>query len=87
MEINVHHDKKTVDIWLTRAESADGALREYLKPIYKKYADMEYFVAVFESGTEDLFESTAALLQYNLVIKARNELKLECGASKEIRKK
>lgn len=38
MEINVHHDKKTVDIWLTRAEAADNALRESLKPMYKKYA-------------------------------------------------
>ena len=81
MEINVHHDKKTVDIWLTRAEATDNALRESLNPIYKKYVEMEYFVAVFESGTEDLLEGTAALLQYNLVIKARNELKLECGAS------
>ena len=87
MEINVHHDKKTVDIWLTRAEAADNALRESLKTMYKKYADMEYFVAVFESGTEDLLEGMAALLQYNLVLKARNELKLECGASQEIRKK
>ena len=79
MEINVHHDKKTVDIWLTRAESADGALREYLKPIYKKYAELKYFVAVFESGTEDLLKGTAALLQYNLVLKARKELSLERG--------
>lgn len=81
MEMNVHHDKKTVDIWLTRAEAADDALRESLEPIYKKYADMKYFVAVFESGTQDLFESTAALLQYNLVLKARNELKLERSVS------
>ena len=81
MEINVHHDKKTVDIWLTRAEAADNALRESLKPIYKKYAELKYFVAVFESGTEDLFEGTAALLQYNLELKARNELKLERGVS------
>ena len=79
MEINVHHDKKTVDIWLTRAEAADNALRESLKPMYKKYADMEYFVAVFESGTEDLLEGMAALLQYNLVLKARKELSLGRG--------
>ena len=81
MEINVHHDKKTVDIWLTRTEAADNAWRESLKPIYKKYAELKYFVAVFESGTEDLLKGTAALLQYNLVLKARNELKLERGVS------
>ena len=41
MEMNVHHDKKVVDIWLIRAEADDIALRESLKPIYKKYAEMK----------------------------------------------
>ena len=81
MEMNVHHDKKTVAIWLTRAEAADYALRESLKPIYKKYAEMKYVVAVFESGKEDLIEGAAALLRHNLELKARNELKLERDTS------
>ena len=79
--MNVRHDTKTVDIWLTRAEADDIALRESLKPIYKKYAEMKYFVAVFESGKEDLIEGVAALLRHNLEFKARNELKLERGIS------
>ena len=81
MEMNVYHDTKIVDIWLTRAEADDTALRESLKPIYKKYAGMKYFVAVFESGKEDLIEGAAALLRHNLELKARNELKLERDTS------
>ena len=82
MEMNVHHDKKVVDIWLTRAEADDTALRESLKPIYKKYAEMKYVVAVFESGKENLIEGAVALLRHNLELKARNELKLERGITK-----
>ena len=80
--MNVRHDTKTVDIWLARAEVTDAALNESLKPIYKKYAEMKYFVAVFESGKEDLIEGAAALLRHNLELKARNELKLERGITK-----
>lgn len=67
MEIDVRHDKKRVNIWLTRAESADMELRSSLEPMYKKYKAQKYLVAVFESGTESLEESVRDLLLYNKV--------------------
>lgn len=72
MEINIHDETKTVDIWLTKAESRDEALREKLKPLYKHYKQRKYFVAVFHSGNEDLLENTRYLLQKNLKEMAQN---------------
>ena len=60
LEINVHDDRKIVEIWLSHSEQADAALREQIRPIYQ-----EYNVAVFQSGTEDLYEQTHQLLLYN----------------------
>ncbi len=65
MEINVRDDKKIVDIWLTNAEKNDPVLREGLNDIYKKYKEMKYLVAVFESGEKDLYQGTLDLLAYN----------------------
>ena len=65
MEMNVRDDKKIVDIWLTNAEKNDPALREGLNDIYKKYKEMKYLVAVFESGEKDLYQGTLDLLAYN----------------------
>ena len=56
MEINVHDDRKIVEIWLSHSEQADAALREQLRPIYQEYNGKKYTVAVFQSGTEDLYE-------------------------------
>lgn len=65
MEITVHDDRKIVEIWLTNAEKADKALRKSLEPLYEKYHRQKYQVAVFESGSGDLYQSTLALLRYN----------------------
>ena len=54
LEINVHDDRKIVEIWLSHSEQADAALREQLRPIYQEYNGKKYTVAVFRSGTEDL---------------------------------
>ena len=74
MEMNVHHDKRTIDIWQTRSEAADDTFKESLKPIYKKYAEMNYFVSVFESGGGNLEDGMIALLTYNIELKARREV-------------
>ena len=37
MEIDVKHENKRVNIWLTRAESGDAELRKSLEPLYKKW--------------------------------------------------
>lgn len=65
MEINVRDDIKVVDIWLTQEEKQDTALREQLKPLCQEYKAKKYLVAVFESGSRDLWEETSALLRYN----------------------
>ncbi|MDR3277386.1 MAG: hypothetical protein LBT12_01325 [Oscillospiraceae bacterium] len=65
MEIVVNDSGKRVEVWLTRDEKADAALRESLKPIYTKYKNMKYLVAVFESGDQDLFANTRDLLLAN----------------------
>ena len=48
-----------------KSEQADAALREQLRPIYQEYNGKKYTVAVFQSGTEDLYEQTHQLLLYN----------------------
>lgn len=65
MEINIHDDKKMVEVWLTRAEKQDEALQQELKPLYAQYKKKKYMVAVFESGEQDLYQNTLALLSYN----------------------
>ena len=75
MQIDVHDDARQVCIWLTRAESQDPAVRESLKPVIAKYYGQKYLVGVYESGTEDLFENTLALLKYNRKKTAEREVK------------
>ena len=65
MEINIHDDKKMVEVWLTHAEKQDEALQQELKPLYVQYKKKKYMVAVFESGEQDLYQNTLALLSYN----------------------
>lgn len=77
MEINVHDDRKIVEIWLTNAEKRDTDLRERLKPLYREYKEKKYLVAVFESGDGDLYENTSALLLSNRRKLAEKEVREE----------
>jgi len=65
MEICVKDSLKIVEIWLTNAESNNTVLHQSLQPLYEKYKQKRYKVAVFESGHSDLFDSTAGLLLHN----------------------
>ena len=65
MEINIHDDKKMVEVWLTRAEKQDKVLQLELKSLYAQFKKKKYMVAVFESGEQDLYQNTLALLSYN----------------------
>ena len=65
MEFHVRDDKKIVEIWLTNAEKNDPVLREKLKDVYAEYKAKKYLVAVFESGSADLYQCTRDLLIYN----------------------
>lgn len=82
MEINVKEDPHIVEIWLTRAEKQNPALRSDLHPIYKRFKEKEYLVAVYESGEKDLYEGTLDLLIYN---KRRcTELSLKNGIQPQV---
>lgn len=74
IEINIHHDKKTVDIWLTQSEAKDENVRTSLEPYYQQFSKKKYFVSVFESGARDLFSDTVLLLRHNLELQAKKEL-------------
>ena len=65
MEIERNEEKKIISVWLTKAESKDEALQNRLKPMYAKRKKEKYLVAVYHSGTEDLYRSTLDLLAYN----------------------
>ena len=65
MEIERNEEKKIISVWLTKAESKDEALQNRLKPMYAKWKKEKYMVAVYHSGTEDLYRSTLDLLAYN----------------------
>ena len=77
MEINVKDDIKIVEVWLTQEEKRDAALREPLKPLYQDYKKKKYLVAVFESGSQNLWEETGALLCYNRKRIAQMEMERE----------
>ena len=65
MELNIRDDERIVEIWLTNREKTNEKLRDSLKPVYDKYREMKYKVAVFQSGSRDLTDSTAGLLLHN----------------------
>lgn len=65
MEIIQDDAKKLVQVWLSRKESGDEALKSQLKPMYAQWKQQKYMVVVFHSGQEDLKENTMALLAYN----------------------
>ena len=76
MQMSVNENRKTVEIWLTRAERDNPAFMESLKPIYKKYREQKYLAVVFLSGDEDLYDLTRDLLLFNRrrsMEKAKNE--------------
>ena len=73
IELNIHNDQKYVSVWLTKAESADPALRESLKSLYSEYKQKKYRVVVFESGRGDLPTLTKDLLKHNIELSAQKE--------------
>ena len=73
MEMNIHHDSKTVDIWLTRSEAGDENIRRSLESYYRQFAKRRYFVSVFASGDRELLPDTALLLRHNLELQMKAE--------------
>ncbi len=65
MELSINDARGTVEVWLSNEEKADPAVRRRLKPLYAEYAEKKYTVAVFMSGSQDLYSLTSGLLCYN----------------------
>ena len=73
IELNIHDDQKYVSVWLTKAESADPALKESLKSLYSEYKQKKYRVVVFDSGKGDLSMLTRDLLKHNIELSVQKE--------------
>ena len=65
MEVRVHEDMKLVEVWLTKQDQADNAIREQLQQMYQDYKSRKYMVAQFHSGGTDLYAVTRDLLIFN----------------------
>ena len=65
MEIHLNQGKKIAEVWLTNADQKNSQLQEQLKTMYKDFKQQGFLVAVFRSGTQDLYRQTANLLCYN----------------------
>ena len=77
MEICINDERKTVEVWLSNEEKNNPAVRQRLKPLYAEYAEKKYTVAVFMSGSQDLYSLTSGLLCYNRKRIAELEVKQE----------
>ena len=77
MQINREDNQKRIEIWLTNEEKSDPVLCESLKPLFKRFHDQKYLVAVFLSGEGDLYEGTRALLLYNRRRAAERDIQAE----------
>lgn len=64
-----------MEVWLTKNEKQDQALKERLKLLCQQYKGKKYFVAEFLSGNLDLVEETVALLRHNKRSSAEQEVK------------
>jgi len=65
LEISINDERRTVEVWLSNEEKSDPTVQQRLKPLYAEYAEKKYTVAVFMSGSQDLYSLTSDLLCYN----------------------
>ena len=65
MELSINDARRTVEVWLSNEEKRDPAVRQRLRPLYAEYTEKKYTVAVFMSGSQDLYSLTSGLLCYN----------------------
>lgn len=82
MELDIEKDQGIALIWLTRAESADPAVSEYLKPIYAKCRAQGLMPVVMHSGSGDLYANTRDLLVDTRRRQAEKAVRAERAASR-----
>ena len=77
LRMDICEESKIVELWLTKEEKNDPAFRESLRPLYQKYKNEKYLVAVFLSGEADLYQQTRDLLLYNRRRQAEKAVRAE----------
>lgn len=82
MRMEVNEDHKTVELWLTNEEKNDADFRESLKPLFQRYKEQKYLVAVFLSGSEELYRQTRDLLLANRRRQAEGEVRAKGRAGR-----
>lgn len=65
MRVETDLDRKTIYIWLTRAESRRKDLLELLRFVARGCKERKILTVIFKSGQESLIEVTATLLRFN----------------------
>ena len=65
MKVNVLEEKQRVEIWLTQAESNDKTVSKEIEKIKNDFRSKKYYIAIFRSGTGNLFENTKNLILHN----------------------
>ncbi len=68
---------RLVEYWLTNDEKSDPALRELMKPEFKRWKVKKYQPVVYESGAGDLRDSVLGLMQKSLRDQAKREAEEE----------
>lgn len=77
LEMKINEDSRTVEVWLNTREAQDPVLKECLRQLCRIFAAQRYLVAVFQSGGQDLAQTTSDLLRCNRQRAARLEVERE----------
>lgn len=79
-----YREQKTVCIWLSRKESSEykNEKSPILTPLFEGYRKRAYHIAVFMSGSGDLYDSMLGLLLYNRRKMAEKELGVQWPRSR-----
>ena len=73
MRIQINKEIKCVSVWLTNEESQNAEIQERLNNIYAEYKNTKYKVAVFYSGSENLYDLTEGLIKHNKHLSEKSE--------------
>lgn len=71
MQVTVHDTAKVVAIWLDHADQSDEHLLAKLESVYRMYNTRNYTVAVYYSGSSDLYNQIHDLLHHNRLCLAK----------------
>ena len=73
MQIQINKKIKCVSVWLTNEESQNAEIQKRLNNIYAEYKNTKYKVAVFYSGSENLYDLTEGLIKHNKHLSEKSE--------------